>query len=61
MFAPEEMKAHLARIERRRCELEEAALEDEDPGFADDKAAAERARQFDLVKELLTAPALGTS
>ena len=28
MFAPEEMKAHLARTERRRRELEEAALED---------------------------------
>ena len=61
MFAPEEMKAHLARTERRRCELAEAALEDEDRGLADDKAAEERARQFDLVKELLTAPALGTS
>ena len=55
------MGAHLKRIERRRRELGEAVLEDEDPGFADDKAAEERARQFDLVKELLTAPALGTS
>ena len=61
MFAPEEMKAHLARTERRRRELAEAALEDEDRGLADDKAEEERARQFDLVKELLTAPALGTS
>ena len=61
MFTTQEMKAHLARTERRRRELAEAALEDEDPGFADDKAAEERARQFDLVKELLTAPALGTS
>ena len=61
MFAPEEMKAHLARTERRRHELEEAAAEDGDTGFVDDKAADERARQFDLVKELLTAPALGTS
>ena len=61
MFAPEEMKAHLAQTERRRRELAEAALEVEDRGLADDKAAAERARQFDLVKELLTAPALGTS
>ena len=55
------MKAHLARTERRRRELAEAALEDGDTGFADDKAAEERARQFDLVKELLTTPALGTS
>ncbi len=61
MFTPQEMAAHLARTERRRREMEEAALGDEDPGFADDKAAGARARQFDLVKELLTAPALGTS
>ena len=61
MFTPEEIKAHLARTERRRREMEEVAADDEDPGFADDKATAERARQFDLVKELLTAPALGTS
>ena len=61
MFAPEETKEHLERIERRRRELAEAVLEDEDPGFADDKAAEERARQFDLVRGLLTAPALGTS
>ena len=61
MFTPEEMAVHLPRTERRRRELEEAAADDEDPGFSDDKATAERARQFDLVKELLTAPALGTS
>ena len=61
MFTPEEMETHLARTERRRREMEETALDDEDPGFGDDEATAERARQFDLVKELLTAPALGTS
>ena len=61
MFTLEEMAAHLARTERRRREMEVAALDDEDQGFADGKATAERARQFDLVKELLTAPALGTS
>ena len=57
----EEMETHLARTERRRREMEDTALDDEDPGFGDDEAAAKRARQFDLVKELLTAPALGTS
>ena len=61
MFAPEETKEHLERIERRRRELAEAVLEDEDPGFADDKGAEERARQFDLVRGLLTAPALDPS
>ena len=61
MFTPEEMEMHLARTERRRREMEDTALDDEDPGFGDDEATAERARQFDLVKELLTAPTLGTS
>ena len=61
MFTPEEMETHLARTERRRREMEESALDDEDRGFGDDEATAERARQFDLVKELLTATALGTS
>ena len=61
MFTPEEMETHLARTERRRREMEESAMDDEDSGFRDDEATAERARQFDLVKELLTAPALGTS
>ena len=57
----EEMETHLARTERRRREMEETAMDDEDSGNGDDEATAERARQFDLVKELLTAPALGTS
>ena len=61
MFTPEEMETHLARTERWRREMEESAMDDEGPGLADDEATAERARQFDLVKELLTAPALGTS
>ena len=61
MFTPEEMEMHLARTERRRREMEEAALDDEDSGFGDDEATTERVRQFGLVKELLTAPALGTS
>ena len=61
MFTFKEMAAHLARTEARRHELEEDAVEDGDPGFADDRAAEARARQFGLVKELLTAPALGTS
>ena len=61
MFTAQEMQEHLARIERLRLEYELAALKDEEPRFEDPKAAAERARQFDLVKELLTAPALGTS
>ena len=61
MFTPEEMATHLPRAERRRRELEEAAADDEGMSIAGERAAAARARQFDLVKELLTAPALGTS
>ena len=52
-------RGHLT--ERLRRELAEAVAEDEDMYFAGDKAETERARQFALVKELLTAPALGTS
>ena len=61
MFTPEEMAEYLPRAERRRRELEEAAADDEGMSIAGERAAAARARQFDLVKELLTAPALGTS
>ena len=61
MFTLEEVAAHLPRTERLRREMAEAAAEDEDMYFAGEKAEAERARQFALVKELLTAPALGTS
>ena len=60
MFTLEEMAAHLARTERQWREMEEAAAEDEDPGFADDRAAAERARQFALVKAQARAEGLGS-
>ena len=60
MFAPEDMVTHLTRTEIQRREMDEATLDDDDPDFEATKAA-ERARQFDLVKELLTAPTLGTS
>lgn len=61
MFTPEEMAAHLPRAERRRREMDEVSEDDEDMRFIREKAAADRARQFSLVKEMLTAPALGTS
>ena len=58
---------HLARIERG--EYAAANLDEEVDQFDDDEelirespaAAAERARQFAIVKELLTAAELGTS
>ena len=67
LFTPQEMRIHLARIERG--EYAAANLDEEVDQFDDDEelirespaAAAERARQFAIVKELLTASELGTS
>ena len=61
MFTADEIRSHLARIECARREpvvtdVELDELDHEDPGLLE-----ERHRQFELVKELLTAPALGTS
>jgi hypothetical protein len=69
LFTPQEMRAHLARIEREQTEYAAENDDEEDDEFdADDQligerppAAAERARQFAIVKELLTASELGTS
>ena len=67
LFTPQEMRTHLARIEREQTEYA-AENDDEDEFDNDDElirespaAAAERARQFAIVKELLTAAELGTS
>ncbi len=61
MFTPQEIQAHLSRIERERHENDLATVEDHGLDFDDPDAVAERARQFDLVKELLTVTQLGTS
>ena len=61
MFTAEELQVHLARIERERRENDLAAIEDDEPPFENPAAALERARQFDVIKELLTANSLGTS
>ena len=61
MFTPQEIQAHLARIERERHESDLAAVEDGGLDFEDPEAVAERARQFDLIKGLLTVTQLGTS
>jgi len=65
LFTPQEMRTHLARNEREQTE---DAAENDDEEDDDDElmrespaAAAERARQFAIVKELLTAAELGTS
>ena len=61
MFAPEEIGKHLARIERERLQRAMDAMDVYDPELDDLAASDAGARRFEFVKELLTAPALGTS
>jgi hypothetical protein len=62
MFTPEEIRTHIARVEREQREKDSEDTEDDDELFRESPATvAERARQFATVKELLTAPELGTS
>ena len=61
MFTAQEMEWYLARIEGIRSENERAAMGVYEPDLEDSTGAAEQARQFEFVKELLTAPTLGTS
>ena len=63
MFSADELRVHLARLEREEsqhamdlAELDEEEILPESP----DRAAA-RVRQFAVIKELLTATTLGTS
>ena len=52
---------HLARIEREHRESALAVIEDDDLDFEFPTAAAELVQKFSVIKELLTATALGTS
>jgi hypothetical protein len=62
MFTPDEIGAQLAQIERSQNERNVDVLEEEDDLLREGPAAvAECVQQFMLVKELLTAPMLGTS
>jgi hypothetical protein len=61
MFTPDEIGAHLAQIERAQSERTADVLDEDDPLRESPAAVAERTRQFKLIKELLTATALGTS
>jgi hypothetical protein len=63
MFTPDEIGAHLARVERSQNKRNIDVLEgeDDDPLREGPAAVAECVQQFMLVKELLTAPMLGTS
>ena len=57
MFTAEEIVAQLARIEREQSE-KDAAQEEDDPLAESPMREAARARQFAMIKELLTAPVL---
>ena len=62
MFTPDEIGAQLAQIERSQNDGKVDVLEEEGDLLREGPATvAERVRQFILVKELLTAPMLGTS
>ena len=61
MFTPEEIEEHLARIESARLQRAMDAMDVYDPELDNLAASEAEARRFELVKELLTAPALGTS
>ena len=61
MFTPDEIGAHLEQIERAQSEQDVDVLDEDDPLHESPAAAAERIRQFTLIKELLTSTTLGTS
>jgi hypothetical protein len=61
MFTPDEIGAQLAQIERSQSERNVDILEEDDLLREGPAAVAECVQQFMLVKELLTAPMLGTS
>jgi hypothetical protein len=63
LFTPEELQTQIARIEHEQArEALSADIEEEDDPFRETpEAAAERARLFSTIKELLTAAELGTS
>jgi hypothetical protein len=61
MFTPEEMRTHIAQLEREQSEKVDDVSEEDELFRESSAAAAERIRQFTTVKELLTATELGTS
>jgi hypothetical protein len=62
MFTPDEIEARLTDLERAQNEeTTDFLLDDDDPLPENTTATAERARQFNLIKELLRASILGTA
>ena len=61
MFTPDEIDEHLTRVERLRLERDMDAMDVYDPELDDPAASEAQSRRFRFVRELLAAPALGTS
>ena len=61
MFTPEEIEEHLARVKNERLQRAMDAMDVHEPELDDLATPEAEARRFELVKELLSAPALGTS
>ena len=61
MFTLEEVEEHLARVEGERLQRAMDAMDVYDPELDDLAGADAESRRFEFVRELLTAPVLGTS
>ena len=61
MFTSEEIRTHLARLEREQSERAVDVSAEDELCPESPVAAAERLRQFTTIKEFLTASQLGTS
>jgi hypothetical protein len=61
MFTPQEMRTHIARVERELLEKNAATKDDDDLLQESPTTIAKRAGQFATIKELLTATEFGTS
>ncbi len=63
MFSADEIRTHLARLEREQAERDAETRDSDEDELLDESPAmaAERVRQFATIKELLTADMLGTS
>ena len=61
MFTPQEIRTHIARVERELHDKNAPVEEDDDLIRESPTTIAKRAGQFATIKELLTATELGTS
>jgi hypothetical protein len=61
MFTLQEIRSHIARVEREQDEKAGEVSEEDELHCESPTAAAARAQQFSTIKELLTVTELGTS